>query len=148
MIILVACDERTLVETRFQLLDRARRVALLIEIGLVRLEPCPLGPPVIVLVSCRDFTRPVVTESETLELASVIVNRLGSRLARVNACLNGELLCWQPEGIEPHRVKHVVPGHPLVTGQDIGRDVALRMSNVEPDAGGIGKHVEDVELRN
>ena len=63
------------------------------------------------------------------------------------AGLDGVLLGRQAEGVPTHGMKHMVaPGAP-VTSEDIRGGVALRMADVQSRPRGIGKHVEDVVLR-
>ena len=45
-------------------------------------------------------------------------------IARVLAGLDGVLLGRQTERVEAHRVQHVVAGHPLEAGEDVGADEA------------------------
>ena len=66
--------------------------------------------------------------------------------ARVGAGLHRVLLGGQPERVEAHRVQHVVPGHPQVAAQHVGADEAQRVPDVQPGAGRVGEHVQQVEL--
>ena len=66
---------------------------------------------------------------------------------RVRAGLHRVLLGGQPEGVEAHRVQHVVAGHPQVAAQDVRADEAQRVPDVQPRARGVGEHVQQVDLR-
>ena len=88
-----------------------------------------------------------MAEAERPQLAAHVGDvRLG-RDPRVLAGLHRVLLGRQAEGVVAHRVQHVVAGHPLVAGVDVGADVAERVADVEPVAAGVREHVEHVELR-
>ena len=60
--------------------------------------------------------------------------------------LDGVLLGRQAEGVPAHRVQDVVAERAAVTGQNVRGGVAFRMPDVQPRAGRVGEHVEDVEL--
>ena len=116
------------------------------EAALVELLEDPLGPAHVARVGGVDLARPVVGEAQRLELAPVDVDVAPGGLARVGAGLDGVLLGGQPEGVPAHRVQHVDAAHPLVAGDGVGADVALRVADVEARARRVGEHVEHVEL--
>ena len=60
--------------------------------------------------------------------------------------LDRVLLGRQPEGVEAHRVQHVVVGHPLEAGVDVGADEPQRVADVEAAARWIREHVQHVQL--
>ena len=63
------------------------------------------------------------------------------------AGLDRVLLRRQAERVPAHRMQHVEAAHPLVARDDVRRGVALRMSDVQPGAARVRKHVEHVKLR-
>ena len=72
-----------------------------------------------------------MSETETSELATV---RGDVGLGVDAGVLSGGdrvLLGRQTVGIETHRVKHVVSGHPFEPGEHIGGDEAERMANMQ-----------------
>jgi hypothetical protein len=87
-----------------------------------------------------------VRQSQLVQLGAVALDvRLGRR-PRVRAGLHRVLLGGQPEGVEAHRVQHVVAGHPQVAAQHVGADEAQRVAHVQPGAGRVGEHVQQVDL--
>jgi hypothetical protein len=64
----------------------------------------------------------------------------------VLAGVDGVLLGGQPEGVEAEGVQYVMPGHAQVPPEHVGADVAQRVTDVQPDAAGIGEEVDQVEL--
>ena len=59
---------------------------------------------------------------------------------------NRVLFRRQAERVPSHGVQHVPAPHPLVAGDDIGRDIALGMTHVEPGSRRVREHIEDVKL--
>ena len=60
------------------------------------------------------------------------------------AGIHGVLLRRQAEGVITHGVQNVVALHPLHAGDDIRRRVALGMTRVQADAGGIREHIQHI----
>ena len=58
---------------------------------------------------------------------------------------DGVIFRRQSEAVETHGMEDVVTLHAQIAAVNVGGGVALRMSNVQPGRGGIGKHVEDVD---
>ena len=130
----------------FELADRAGPVGVRVVPALEDLQEDPLGPAVERDVGGRHAPPVVVAQAQPPELAAHRGDvRLG-RDPRVLAGLHRVLLGRQPEGVEAHRVEHVVAGHPLVAGEHVGTDVPERVADVETVAAGVGEHVQDVEL--
>ena len=61
--------------------------------------------------------------------------------------LDRVLLGGQTERVPAHRVQHVETAQALVARDDVGRGVALGMSDVQPRAARVGEHVEHVVFR-
>ena len=64
----------------------------------------------------------------------------------MRAGANGVLFGRQPEGVPSHRVQHLRAGHAPVTADDVGGRVSLGMAHMQAVTGGVGEHVEDIEL--
>ncbi len=122
-----------------QRVDRLRPLGLRVEPGVVELEENPLGPAKVVRIGRGQFAAPVVTEAQRLDLALEGRDvRLGG-LARMLAGPDRVLLRRQPERVPAHRMQHVEPPGPTVPRQDVGGRVPLRMPDVQPRPGGVGK---------
>ena len=113
---------------------------------LIKLQEDPLGPAEILRIGGVDLPGPVVTESHGLNLPPEIIDILLGGEARVGAGLDGVLFGGKAEGIPTHRMEHIMPSHPPISGHDVGGGVALQMSDMETGSGGIRKHIEDVTL--
>ena len=107
----------------------------------------PLGPPVVARVGGIDFATPVDGETDSLDLSAEVLDVGLCGRGRMGACLDGELLCREAEGIPTHGVEDVKSAGCLVAGKDIGCGVTFRMPDVQTCAGGVGKHVQHVLLR-
>ena len=124
-----------------QLGDRARLVGRGVEPGVVYLQEDPLGPLVELDIGGREASSAVVAETQPAQLAAEVFDIGVGPGARVGAGLHGVLLGGQPEGVESQRVQHITAVHSVIPRVDVGRDVAQRVSDVEPVAGWIGEHV-------
>ena len=124
-----------------------RHVGHVGEPALEELEKDPLGPAVVVRIGGVDLALPVVREPHALHLPAEVRHVLGRGDPRVDPGLDRVLLRRQAEGIPAHRVEHVEAAHPLHARHDVGGDVALEVTDVEPRARWIREHVEAVELR-
>ena len=110
------------------------------------LQEDPLRPAVVVDVGGGDARGASRGRGPAPELAAHVGDvRLGGD-ARVLAGLHRVLLGGQAEGVVAHRVQHVVAGHALEAGVDVGADVAERVPDVEAGAARVREHVEHVEL--
>ena len=129
-----------------ELADRTGTVEVVVVPGVEDLAEDPLCPPVELGVGCRHAAARVVCEAESAQLAAVggDVLRRGDR--GVLSGLDGELLGGQAEGVEPHRVQHVVAGHPLEAGEHVGADETERVAHVQAAARRVGEHVEHEQL--
>ena len=63
----------------------------------------------------------------------------------MRACLDGVVLGGKAEGVESHRMKHVVAAHPVEAREYVGGGVALRVADMESGTRRVGEHVEDVQ---
>ena len=98
-------------------------------------------------ISGVDFARPVVAETERLDLAFERGDVLLRGFARMLSGPDGVLFGGQTEGVPTHRMKHVVAERAAVTREDVRGGVAFRMADVQARAGRVGEHVEDVVFR-
>src|SRR6266404_1042647 len=62
------------------------------------------------------------------------------------ATLDRVLFGWQTERVPAHRMQGVESAHSFVTRDDVGRSVALGMSDMQTRAARIWKHIEHIEL--
>ena len=129
-----------------QVADRARLPGRVVEPGIIELEEDPLGPPVIFRIGGVDLPRPVVGEAEHFDLSPERRDVLTGGDFGVDPGLHGVAFGGEAERVPPHRVEDVEPLHPLETGVDVGRGVPFRVPDMESRPGGVGIHVEDVEL--
>ena len=114
--------------------------------GVVYLQKNPLRPTHVVDVGGRKGPARIVGETDALELAAHVRDVLLSGDARMLAGLHGVLLRRQAEGVESHRVEHVLAEHALIPGDRVRCDVPERVAHVKALARGVGKHVENVDL--
>ena len=129
-----------------QLGDRPTSLLLAIEPGVEQHEEDPLRPAEILDVGRRQFPAPVVAEAQHFQLPAEIPDILLGRRAGRSVGADGVLFGGKAEGVEPHRMEHRPAAHALKSAGDVRRRVALRMSDVQPVATRIGKHVQDVQL--
>ena len=108
----------------YQIADRHGFLLVVTEIAVEHPDESPLCPFVISRVAGTDFSVPIVREADLVHLFPVAVDIFLRRDSRVLPCLDGVLLCRQSVGIIPHGMQHVKTFQMLVTGIDIGSDVA------------------------
>jgi hypothetical protein len=60
--------------------------------------------------------------------------------------LHGILLGRQPEGVVAQAVQDVLAEHPVEAREDVGRDVAQRVPDVQARSARVGEHVEDEQV--
>lgn len=142
----VVDGERPALEGVRELGDGAGALGSGIEPGLEQLREDPLRPLVEAGIRRGDLARPVVAEPAGTKLPPVRGDVSVRRLLGVGARLDRELLGGQPERVESHGVEDVEAEHTFVSRDDVRRDVADGVADVEPGTGRIGEHVEDVEL--
>ena len=82
-----------------------------------------------------------------MQLATEGVDIAGRQDSRVNIGAIGGSFRRQTEGVPAHRVEDIVALHPPHTGDDIRGGVPFRVTNMQPVAGGIGEHVQNVIFR-
>ena len=129
-----------------QLGHRSRPVLLVVVPRVVDLQEDPLGPPVELDVGRGDAATRVVGQAQPAQLSAHRRDvGLGGDLG-VLAGLHGVLLGRQAERVVAQGVQHVVAGHPLEAAVHVGRDVAQRVPDVQPDARRVREHVEHVGL--
>ncbi len=127
--------------------DGASFVGLGVVPGVEDLEEDPLGPAVEVLVGGGDTASFVVGQAQTAQLAAHVGDVLFGVDPRVDAGVDGVLLCRQAERVVAQGVQDVEALHAFVPTEDVGTDVAQRMADVQALAGRVGEHVEDEQLR-
>ncbi len=136
----------TRLELAHEFADRSRLVELGVVPGVEDLVEDPLRPAVVAGVGGGDAAARVVGEAQPAQLAAVVGDvELGGD-ARVLPGLDGVLLGGQAESVETHRVQHVVPGHALEAGVDVGADEAQRVADVQARPGRVREHVEHEQL--
>ena len=112
----------------------------------VHLQEEPLIPPVVLGQASRNFTRPVVSESEAVHLRLHRGNVLKRPLPRRRVVLDRRILGGQSERIPSHGMQHVVAVHPHVARQSVADRVIADVSHVQR-ARRVGKHLQHVVLR-
>ena len=142
----VLCGASARHQIAHEILDRTGFLLLLVEPGVINLQEDPLRPTVKLRIRRSDGAAAVMPQAQRVELAGHVRDvRLGGR-ARVRTCLDRVLFRRQPKGVVAQGVQNVLAQHAVVTGENIRGDVAQRVSHVQACAGGVGKHVLDVEL--
>ena len=131
-----------------QRVDRLRLVCRRVEPRVVKLQENPLRPAEVTRVGGVHLPAPVVTEAKRLNLPLEIGDICLGGDARMLASLDGVLFRRQSKRVPADRVQHIEAAHSLVTGEDVGGGVALRMPDVQPGPGRVRKHVEDVIFRD
>ncbi len=111
---------------------------------LVEVEEPPLCPAVVVGVAGGDLARPVVAKAETFNLTGEVGDVCVGGLVGVDACLDRVVLRGQTEGIPAHGVEDLLAVHARLATDDVGRGVALGVSDVETCTTGIRKHIQHV----
>ena len=131
----------------FQRFNRLSLVRFRIKPRVVKLEENPLGPFEIIRVGGGEFTRPVVTEAERLNLSLERGDVLLGSRARVLAGFDGVLFGGQTKGVPAHRMQHIKTDGAFVAGENVRGGITFGMPDVQSGAAGVGKHVEDVKFR-
>jgi hypothetical protein len=89
----------------------------------------------------------VMAEAHKPQLLEHVGDVLVGGVARMPVALNRILLGRQAERVEAHAVQDVVSLHAAASRKRVGRDVAERMPDMQPDSRGIWKEVENDLLR-
>ena len=106
----------------------------------------PLSPSHVPGIRGIDFPRPVVIHAQGLKLPFEVFNVPFGGLPRMGPGFNRILFRRQAEGVPSHGMQHVPAPHPFVASDDVGRDIALGMADVESGSRRVWEHVEDVKL--
>ena len=114
--------------------------------ALVHLEEEPLVPVVVAGLTARDFSRPVVAETEALKLVFHRGAVLARPLAGVAIVLDRGVFGGQAEGVPAHGVQHAKAAHAFIAGQRVADGVVPHVPHVKR-AAGVGQHFEHVVLR-
>ena len=104
-----------------------------------------LVPAVVVDVRGREEPSPVVRVPHPLLVGADAGDVAMSDRVRVPALLLGRVLGGHPERVVSHRVEHVAPHQAVEAGHGIADRVVADVPHVHA-AGGIGEHLEAVEL--
>ena len=115
------------------------------EAPLEHLDEEPLVPLVVVGLAGGDLAVPVVEDAHQVEGLLGPLDVLVGPLAGVEAELEGGVLRGQAEGVPAHGVEHLEALHLEEAGQGVAHGVVLEVAHVEV-AGGVGEHLEHVEL--
>ncbi len=110
------------------------------------LQKDPLRPLDVLGIGGVDLAIPVVGKADGVDLAAEVGDGLLGGHTRVDAGLDGVVLGRQTKGVPAHGVQNVPALHALPACDDVGGGVTLAVSDVQPRARGIGKHVQGVEL--
>jgi len=127
--------------------DRLRFLQIVIIIMMKHLDESPLCPVVIIGIAGSDFSVPIITESDFVELITVTSNIIFCRYRRMLTCLNGVLFCRKSESIKTHRMEYVKAFQPFVTAVDVGCNVTQRMSDMQPCSRRIREHIQNIIFR-
>ncbi len=100
---------------------------------------------VIVGLAGGQLARPVVGEAERLQLALHVRHVGVGPLRRRHIARDRRVLRRQAEGIEAHRLQHILAEHALVTADHVADGVVAHMAHVQR-AGWVRQHAQAVEL--
>ena len=114
--------------------------------GIEDLQKNPLRPAIVVGIGGGEFTAPVVTEAQHFQLAAEVIDVLVGFDCGVGSRLDGELFSGQSEGIPAHRMQNLLAQHAGVAADDVGCRVAFGVADMQPLAGRVGKHIENVKF--
>ena len=135
-----------LLEVGHEAADGLCRAAGVAVEGVEHAAEGPLRPVVILGVAGAHLALPVEAEAYLVELLAVAGDVLLRGDGRVLSGLDGILFGGESVGIVAHGVEHVVALRALVARIDVRGDVAQGVAHMESGAGGVGEHVEHVEL--
>ena len=117
-----------------------------VEIGIEHALKGPLCPVIIGRVAGAHLAVPVEREAYLVQLLAVVVDVLLGGNGRVLSRLDGVLLGRQAVGIVAHGVEHIESLLAFVACIDVACDVSERVAHMQAGAGGVGKHIEHIEL--
>ena len=124
-----------------------RHFRLIGQSTLEQFQEDPLRPTNVPGIGRRQLPVPVVGEAQPLHLRAKGLDVALRGDGRMHAGADRIALGRQAVGVPAHGVQDIEAAHALVAGDDVGRRVSLGMTDMQPLPGGIGKHVQDVELR-
>src|SRR5262249_33524579 len=110
------------------------------------LQKDPLRPFHVVGIGGVNFARPVIAEPEHLNLSAERADIILRVDAWVLPSLDRVLLRGETESVPPHWMHNVPAAHSAISSQDVGRGVALGMTNVEAGPARVREHVQNVKL--
>ena len=119
---------------------------LTVEPAVEKLQKDPLRPAIVGSVAGAHLARPVVAESNAVELCPEVPDVILRGYGRGNAMFDGILLGRQSEGVIAHRMQHIEALQALVAAVDITGYVSQGMADMQARTAGIGEHVEHVAL--
>ncbi len=120
-----------------------RRRAVLDEPLVVEAGEQPLIPAVVLGVTGGYLSGPVVAKAHLPEVRAHPVDATAGPRLGVGVALVGRVLRGEAEGVPPHRVKHVVAGHPPIAGVGVRDGVVADVAHVQRPRG-VGEHPQDV----
>ena len=106
----------------------------------------PLGPAVIFRAAGAHLPRPIVAETEQVELLAVPCDVALCGDGRVLSSLNGILLCGEAKAVIPLWMQHIVALLALVAGDHIRGDISQGVTDVQSCTTGVRKHVQYIVL--
>mmetsp|Transcript_36599 Transcript_36599/g.65494 ORF Transcript_36599/g.65494 Transcript_36599/m.65494 type:complete len:272 (+) Transcript_36599:2151-2966(+) len=115
--------------------------------ALQQLQENPLRPLVVLWIRGGNLPIPVVAEPQALQLLAEPVHILLRSDSRVRPRLQRILLRGQAERVPAHGVQNVKALHALVAGDDVGRGIALWVTDVQARSARVREHVQYVVLR-
>ncbi|MBA7684387.1 hypothetical protein ES703_92782 [subsurface metagenome] len=145
---LTEASSHHLLISQYRLAARApvnRSLAPISQTRLIQLQKEPLRPFIILRQAGNYLAAPVVDGTNAFKLATHIVYVLHRPGKRVYTPADSGIFRRQPEGIKPHRVKHIISLHPLKPSPNIRRSHGIPVPDMEV-ARGIGEHSQSIPL--
>ena len=109
-------------------------------------EECPLGPLIILGLAGAYLARPIVRETNLVELRAIACYILLGGHCGVLTSLNCVLLGGQTKGIVTHWVQDIKAARAFVARVDVRSDVAQRVTDVKSRTRGVGEHIENIKF--
>ena len=114
--------------------------------GLEEIEKHLLFVPIVLRVTGGELARPVVGQTDALELPSHSGDVLSRPCRGVDAALHGGILGRQAERIPTHRMQHVEALRPLEPGDDVAECVVADVAHVDVPRR-VWEHFKNIILR-